>query len=56
MVERRHRDALCQIDVMTDGDRADDGVMESDAGIVADDDVAHGIVDTAERFHHAVPS
>ena len=49
-------DALCQIDVAADSDRADDGVVYPNAGMVADNDIAHRIVNTAERLHHAVTS
>ena len=56
VVQGRHRDALRQVDVVANADRADDGVVEADARVVANDDVAHGIVDAAIRLHHASPA
>ena len=40
--------------MVADGDWADDGVMQSDSGVVANNDVAYGIVDAAEGFYYAV--
>ena len=49
-------DALRQIDVLTDADRPDDGTVDADAGMVANIDVADGIVDTAERLYDTLPA
>ena len=42
--------------MIANGDRSDNRIVQSDAGIVADNDIAHGVVDAAERFHHTVPT
>ena len=53
VVEGCDSDALCQIDVAADGDGPDDGAMDADAGMVADEDIAHGVVDAAEGLDDA---
>ena len=53
MVEGCHCDALCQIDVVADTDRTNDCAVDADAGMVANGDVAHSIVDAAERLDDA---
>ena len=54
VIQGCHRNALCQVDVTADSYGADDGVVQTDAGIVADDNVAHRVVDAAEGFDDAV--
>lgn len=54
VVQRRDDDALRQIDVAADAHRTDDGVVDADAGVVANGDVTHGIVDAAVRLDDAV--
>jgi hypothetical protein len=56
MVQRRHRDALCQVDVVTYADGTNDGAVDADARMVANGDIAHGIVDAAERLNDAAPA
>ena len=56
MIEGCHRDALCQIDVASDVYRSDDGTMQANAGITANGDIAHSIVDAAIGFNDTVSS
>ena len=48
--------ALRHVDMAADTHRTDDRGVEADAGVVADDHVAHGIVDAAERLDNAPAS
>ena len=53
MIEGCHGNALCQIDMTTDSDWPYDGVVQANTCVVADDNIAYGIVDTGERFDYA---
>ena len=56
VVQRCDGYALSQVYVITDADRSYDGAVQPYAGVVANDDIAHGIVDAAVRLHHAASS
>ncbi len=56
MVQGCDSDALSQVDVATHADGADDGAMNADTGVVANGDVADGIVNTAVRLDDAPPA
>ena len=40
--------------VITNGYRTDDGLVKANPGVVANYDIAYGIVDTSKRFHNTV--
>ena len=50
MIQCRNSDALCKVDMIANADRSDNRTVDADAGMVAYDDIAHRIIDTAERF------
>jgi hypothetical protein len=52
VVEGAHYNALCQIHFVADGDGGYQGIVQSYARVVTYDEVAHGIVDATEIFHH----
>ena len=56
MVQCCHHHALCQVDVAADAHGADDGVVESYSCVVADADIAYGIVHAGKVFNHASPT
>ena len=53
VVQGCHRDALCQIDVVANADGTNDGTVYSDARVVANRNIAHGVVDAAVRLDDA---
>ena len=56
VVQCRDCDTLSQIDVTADGYWTDNCTMQSDAGMVANDDITHSIVDAGIGFDNATPS
>ena len=56
VVQRCHNHALGQVDMAADIDGAYHGVVQTYACVVAYDDIAHGVVDTAEALDNAAPS
>ena len=53
VVQGRNSDTLSQMHMTANGDRTNNSVMQADARIVTDDNVAHGIIDAAEGLHDA---
>lgn len=53
MVECRNGDALCQIYMVANANGTNDGGVDADAGMVANNDVTNGIVDAAIGLYYA---
>ena len=53
VVQCGHCDALCKIDVVANADGTNDGTVYSDARVVANSNIAHGVVDAAVRLDDA---
>ena len=56
VVEGCHRDALCQIDVIANADRTNDCAVNTDAGVIANGNVANSTVDSTIRLDNATPA
>ena len=54
VVQCCHRNALCQIHMTAYRDRPDNRIVNANAGVVANDNIAHGIVDAAERLYYTM--
>ena len=54
MIQRRYSNPLCQIHMIANSHRADDGIMQSHSGVVADDHIAPRIIDAGTRFHNRI--
>ena len=56
MIQCRNRDALSQIHVAANGHRTNNRVVQPNSGMIAYDDISHGIIDTSKRLNHRVIS
>ena len=54
MVQSGYGYILCQIYMVADGCRADNGVAQSDSGIFPDNQVAYSIVQTRKILHYRI--
>ena len=54
VIECCHSNTLCQVDMITYGNRTDNRVMQSNPCIVAYDNIPNGIVDTDKRLNHGI--
>ncbi len=53
MIQGRNSYTLCQIHMTTNADRTDDRAVNTNAGMVAYQDIAHRIINATIRFNHA---
>jgi hypothetical protein len=56
VVEGCHCDTLRQIDVIANADRTNDCAVNTDAGVIANGNVANSIVDATIRLDNATPA